>query len=211
MSDCTNETLREKLFAYELSLLDDEERQELELHLYECEACYHDLDQFADWAEYFREDKDIHDSVLSEGDQPKQQSRKTGIASLLITVAAVLILTIPAYFYWLQPPDIDIIQKITLVPSRSTRAGVVDLKLGGDVEIVFVAEEALPGHSYRVTISSRDETVVFQEVSSEFNESGQGLVVVPVDMFEAGFYLLSVTDPSATPTVTLVDYTFRVE
>jgi hypothetical protein len=211
MSDCTDKNLREKLFTYELAILSGEERRELEEHLYECDACYHDLDQFADWAEYLRDEKSVRDSVLSDADQVKKENRKPVITRLLLTVAAVLVLTIPTYFLWLQPPDVDITQRINLVPTRALASGVIDLEYGGNAEIGFVAEGIRTGHTYLVTIASRDKNVVYQETYSEFNESGLGSLVVPVDTFEAGFYSLSVTDPSDTPPSTLVEYTFRVE
>jgi hypothetical protein len=211
MSECTNKKLREKLFACELAMLDDEERQELELHLYECDACYHDLDQFAGWAEYLRHSDKIRDSVLADGDQSGEKSKIWKLTPFLVGIAAVLVLVIFGYRHWWQAPEVGITQQITLVPSRAAGNNAIGRKLGGDVKIVFVAEGARPGRDYDVSIAARQGTVVHKKTFSKFNESGQGSIVVPVSIFETGFYNLTVTDPSVTPPVPLVEYTFRVE
>ena len=211
MKDCTNKRLRQKLFAYELVMLDDEERRELEEHLYECDTCYNDVEQFAGWAEYLRDEKQVRDSVLAGEHQHDKRNKKPIITRLLITVAAVLILSVPTYFYLFQPPDIDVTQRINLTPMRDLGSHVIDLGLGGVVEIAFVAEEARRGADYRVTITARDRTVIYQETFSDFSESRQGVLVFPVETFKAGFYSLAVIDPSGSPPVTIAEYTFRAE
>ena len=99
MSSCTNPGMRERLSAYELAMLSDEERQELELHLYECDACYRDLEQFADWIDFLKYSRQVRESVLADDARQEPESKSSSLTRLLIAVAAVLVLAVPAYLF----------------------------------------------------------------------------------------------------------------
>lgn len=109
MSGCREQRFENMLFAYELGLLSDEERKELELHVLECESCLEELKYFREAALHLKHDKETKtvirniDSQLSD-DQPvilrHKKSWRTFIP--IAAAAAVLLLLV------LQPWQIEI-------------------------------------------------------------------------------------------------------
>lgn len=63
MSDCTDPRFRQMLYAYELGLLTEAETREMELHLYECEHCFAQVQKFREAAELLRDDKGIKEEI----------------------------------------------------------------------------------------------------------------------------------------------------
>lgn len=211
MSDCTNPKMRERLFAYEFAMLDDTEREELELHLYQCDSCYNDMLQFAPWAEFLRDSPVVRDAVLAGSEQPERSSGRTILTRVIIAIAAVLVIALPTYYYLIGPSERTVTQTISLVPARALVGNVINLDLHGQVEIGFVGEGTDPSREYTVTITTTDGTTAYDSTSAFFATSEQGSIVVPVGLFEAGPYLLNVIDRSVSPADTVVTYVFRAE
>ncbi|UCD95584.1 MAG: tetratricopeptide repeat protein [Candidatus Zixiibacteriota bacterium] len=54
MGECTDIRFKNMLHSYELDLLSEKDRQEFELHLFECESCRNSIEQFQRTAEHLR-------------------------------------------------------------------------------------------------------------------------------------------------------------
>jgi len=65
MSRCIDEKIGKMLYAYELGILSDEDKQAMELHLIECEYCSKRANSFGDAARIIRHDKEFHEFVNS--------------------------------------------------------------------------------------------------------------------------------------------------
>ena len=64
MAGCSDKNFQSMLHAYELGMLADAERQELEMHLLDCPACRQSVLQFQEAINLIRQDKDIHDTIV---------------------------------------------------------------------------------------------------------------------------------------------------
>jgi len=88
MSSCLNRKFGDKLYAYELGMLSDEERNEFEIHLLECAFCSEKALKFHSPARLLRHDSDVQDvirrldeeepytAVSSDTPQPRNRRRK---------------------------------------------------------------------------------------------------------------------------------------
>ncbi len=110
MSQCTDKHIGEKLHAFELGQLSDDDRQEVMAHLCECEYCFRRAEKFLKTAHLLRGDHDIRKTVeqLAEDyaetgspDQNVDSRRWPKITRLMIAAAAVMI------FLLLKPWDIQ--------------------------------------------------------------------------------------------------------
>jgi len=63
MSECFDKHFEEMLHHYELGLLSEEERYELELHLLECEHCYNRVAKFAEAADLMKHNRKVRDLI----------------------------------------------------------------------------------------------------------------------------------------------------
>ena len=63
MSNCADKIIAQKLYAYELGLLSEEEQHELEIHLLKCEACFAEFQQVKETAKLLRSDSEIQDDI----------------------------------------------------------------------------------------------------------------------------------------------------
>lgn len=109
MDKCKDKRFREMLYAYELGMLLEEERRELELHLLDCESCLQSVMEFKSAAQLLRHDADIRDSIEEIAHEHNlQPTRKSIWAKLIPSVAAVAILVI---LLILQPWEIQIRSK----------------------------------------------------------------------------------------------------
>lgn len=112
MSGCQDPRIAHLLSAYELGMLGDEERREVELHLLDCDACYAELRQFQHAARLLRQDRDVRESVrylaqeheelvLSSAERtPRRSPWSRPITALLVAAAAMLLLI-------LQPWEVE--------------------------------------------------------------------------------------------------------
>jgi tetratricopeptide (TPR) repeat protein len=115
MNRCDNNRVREMLAAYELGLLSEDERAEVETHLLECDFCFQDVREFETASSLLSTDGDvretIHDELVStdlpggpETDQEHARSRKVwkAIVPTSLVAAAVLV------FLLLRPFEFEI-------------------------------------------------------------------------------------------------------
>jgi len=95
MNECIDKRLGNLLYAYEIDLLSDEEREEFEIHLLECKYCNDRVQNFQAATDIIKHDKEIKD-VVARLDIVKAIPKKpsgTYIKSIL-AVAAVLVILI---------------------------------------------------------------------------------------------------------------------
>jgi tetratricopeptide (TPR) repeat protein len=107
VSKCTNQHLGDKLYAYELGLLSERERDEIEIHILECACCRETAAKFAPAARLLRNDIDVRDRIVKMGaEQPviSEASGKRRIVPLLSTAAAAVILIL---FLILRPWQLE--------------------------------------------------------------------------------------------------------
>ena len=69
MNDCSDKHFKDMLYAYELGLLSDEERRELELHMLECEHCRKETQEFRQVARHIMQDPIIRESIQHMADK----------------------------------------------------------------------------------------------------------------------------------------------
>lgn len=117
MGDCNNKRLGDKLYAYELGMLADSEREEFEIHLLECSHCQEKAIRFQDAARIMRFDDDVRESVekiCEQEEVPSGQQARTSrkkrkwLALMPVPVAALAVLLILILKPWhidIQPTD----------------------------------------------------------------------------------------------------------
>lgn len=121
MNNCGDKELAQKLYAYELGLLSEDDQREVEIHLYKCEECYRSYLRFKETARLLRDDPDIEDDIRQFADNSPEIRRVTAggrrwrsiIPAVLFAAAAVILLL-------LKPWKIDIgpMQEATAVESH---------------------------------------------------------------------------------------------
>ena len=103
MAGCSDSRFEKMLHAYELGMLTDDERQEFELHIYECDHCFERVRKFRDAAELIKHNPKVESSirefanedgtVSAPGDDERvQPERKRLWRTLIPTLAAAAIL-----------------------------------------------------------------------------------------------------------------------
>ncbi|MBU0983787.1 MAG: tetratricopeptide repeat protein [candidate division Zixibacteria bacterium] len=110
MDGCTDKRLGTRLYAYELRLLAENERQEFEIHLLECPYCHARALKFADAARLIRDDADLQTLAAEAADHETiapisaRSSRLTTIIrSLAVAAAALLILVLKPWQIEISP------------------------------------------------------------------------------------------------------------
>ena len=78
MSGCGNRHFEELLHAYELGMLNDRERGELEIHLLECSHCFAKVEHLTDAAQIMRRDSDIR-TLVKELDAASEAEGHTAV------------------------------------------------------------------------------------------------------------------------------------
>ncbi len=114
---CSNKALGDKLMAYELGMLNDEEAGHFELHLVECAYCSTRAHEFRKAAALLRHDSDVRneiDSIVSlQTTEPKTDVARPGRAGRLIMglgiLAAVVLLLILKPWQLKLEPSHDVI------------------------------------------------------------------------------------------------------
>jgi tetratricopeptide (TPR) repeat protein len=124
VSSCTNRLLGDKLYAYELGMLGDQERQEVEIHILECAFCGKTARQFEPTALLLRHDPDVRLHVQDltaedTGDRVESSEsprRRKWVSFVPFTAAAAILLA----FLILKPWQIEFrsSQEVTAADNR---------------------------------------------------------------------------------------------
>lgn len=196
------------LYAYELGMLSAEDALALEKHLYSCDHCYQSAVEFVDAAVLLRRSS-LLKSEINRAD--KSGNRRT-IGRLLLAVAVIIVVAIPVYRLLLVPNEPKVVQTLFLSPARDNVSAALSLEQGGTAEIRFVLEGANPTDTHSVAIAARHgATVYVNREFSQFNQYGQGVITLPIQSFQQGYYVLTVSDAVGSDTLTLAQYPFRVQ
>ncbi len=99
MDECRNHQIEKMLYAYELGMLADDDREVVELHILECESCREKVIGLQDASEAIRHSEDLRDHVKQLDESSKKTTSTKSIWSVIIPVAAV-ILTVLVLLNW---------------------------------------------------------------------------------------------------------------
>jgi tetratricopeptide (TPR) repeat protein len=97
MKRCTNKDIQRLLYGYELGILSDEERERVEVHLFECEICFNQVEQFKPAVRLIKRDADVRE-VMRNSDRPDRRpfwSRPIVRTSLAAAAVFVFLLVQP--------------------------------------------------------------------------------------------------------------------
>lgn len=229
MSSCTNIETGRRLHDYELDTLSTEDKQQFELHLYECDHCMSRVREFMDVSRIIRHDPDfraIVQDIAAELDKKKQpikparskilnllwpETPRFALARLIPALVLLLIISFPIYRLIdnLRP---DYRQTINLFPIRGGEKTVLLSEKGGQAVINFVIENPVPAGIYEIQISSEEGKDVYSNKGfSEFNEQGMGSVILPLDSLGKGGYKLTISEATGDSLETAGEYYFTVK
>jgi hypothetical protein len=187
----------------------------MELHILECVYCRDRALKFSDFAFLLRYDSEIRSLMEQAAKEAPQPSARKRAGIIKYILAAVIVLAVGIPTYWLSQREdttVAVVQRLNLVPVRTSSDAVLDADAGGRAEIRFYVKGARPDQSYHLSIISRANDVVYSDDSfSAFSETGTGILVLPVDTFSRGYYTLTITDPTGERLRSEIEYTFRVE
>lgn len=224
-SNCINKRYGEMLHALELGMLSNEDLEKLQIHLMECEYCFSRAKEFLNAAALLRDDADVK-SVIGELAEKETRphrflyrfknllwpDRPRFILAKPITVIVVLLfLSFPVYrVITSKMPRIE--QTINFYPMRSGGENIIYKSKGGEVSINFVYEWAKPGREYMVLIAQPGGYSPYANGKySNFNDQGLGSIVLHVNKFKRGSYILTIVDPLSGDSESKAVYYFRVE
>jgi len=214
MSSCVDKSLGKLLHNYELGLLSEEDKKQLELHLFECDYCRGLAGEFLDLSRMLRYDPDaqaILEEISVETDTGKENGPKKLplISRLLLAAAAVLMLAIPVYKYVLQNGSPSISQTVILFPTRSSANAIIDIDKGGTVEFKFHVSEGFDASVNLTLVRVGGDTVETQADYSDFDENGTGSLTLPVSTFSEGHYSLIIEPTVDSIGAERLQYLFR--
>ncbi len=95
MNECIDKKLGNRLYAYEIDLLSDSEREEFEIHLLECKYCNEKARKFASEAEIIRNDSLFREIITGPDTKAASTKKfKTGYIKSILAIAAILVILI---------------------------------------------------------------------------------------------------------------------
>ncbi len=168
MSRCTNTILGDKLYAYEVGMLTDDDRREIEIHLLECPYCHERVLQFQEAATLLRYDPDVRETIgeLAEGYSGAESqaiavtvTRKRRITLIPASVAAAALLL----FLILKPWQIEFKSSKEAVAAENRLAIVsfnnlvepTDSQKIGEITANLLTASLSESHSLQVVSSQR--------------------------------------------------------
>jgi hypothetical protein len=232
MEKCIDPEIGLLLHAYELHALTEEEEQRFEIHLLECQYCLQEFKAFETESVLMNRSAVLQDALRGLEAEPRRKTiwsklwpevpvlYRPALAYLLL-----LLMVYPTYRGLVlrqQGPEVRPeatagelvrpVQKIDLVPARSSETK--SFKLGAEPEgiINFVFRGAKPGESYQVVIET-EEGKIIQQVKGyrNFDRNGTGTLSVSVRQMKAGTYFLTITDPRGEFPGNTQEYAFVIE
>jgi hypothetical protein len=217
MSDCKNIRIGAMLHAYELKALPDDDRDQLEIHLLECDHCFEELASFKIQASLLLEDSEIKRKIRASLDQSGNgESFKSKMWKYLwpkvpfafrplLLFIGLFILLIPATIgiysvnnntLGIQPSiEFGKPQKITLLSSRSVDDSVLYLR-GFDPAIInFYFPEAVEGLIYEAQIYYVNNDSFIGKIDYNWDKkTDMGTIIIPLQGKLPGRYRLDVID-----------------
>jgi len=212
MNKCSDSSIGDMLHAFELNLLSDLNRRTMEIHIIECDYCSEKLSEFQKVTWMIRSDLDfkvIVDDVLKE--EAERESGSSWLPEWLQTqpvykyavgvgaVMMILVFSYPVLKMAVFNDNEQVIQQVlNLNSSRgATISPVISIEQGGEVIINFNLKGAETGDLYNVSLISRAGDEIYSaDGLAIIDDTGSGTIVIPVDRFNKGFYILKITDLS---------------
>ena len=226
MSECTDKRFEAMLHAYELGLIEDSDREELEIHLMACESCFARVQDFASSAWLMRHDPDIRSKVrtqVEEGEKAESEGLPHGflhklfavpVAVRYVAAAAVLVLVaISVYrFSSVGTAERAASQTITLAAVRSSSTPSVDLSHGGRLQVRFYIDSQPSEAGYAASVVDPDgETVLGPADCKNIDSLGYGKVEMATSLLSPGVYRLIVRSAADTSLPPIREYAFRAK
>jgi tetratricopeptide (TPR) repeat protein len=172
MSGCSDKHFEKMLYAYELGMLSDEDRREVELHQLECDHCFHRAKEFREAARLLSHDEVIHESIHTmaaehqNGERTEVPQTSTSAprrklwpallpASLAVAVVLILLLLKPFSIEFKPSQDaIALENRLTVMYFRNLADPVDPQKLGEIISSLLITDLS-ESHYVRVTSSQR--------------------------------------------------------
>jgi tetratricopeptide (TPR) repeat protein len=114
MSDCIDGRFEQLLHAYELGMLSEQDRRDMEVHLLDCDSCWQKVQVFEPALRIMRSDPDIPSSIESLAQKHTKQagsflrSRRRwwpSVVPAVVVVAAVLVLVLRPWHVEIRPTE----------------------------------------------------------------------------------------------------------
>lgn len=201
MSRCTYTEIGQMLHAYELDALPDDQKQQFEMHLYECDYCSDQLAEFRDTSRVmtaYSDFKDLTEGLLHEADAAAKPKKVYPFLRLLAAAVIIVALTVPVYYSLYKDQPTVAGQILELNPARSGTDNTIYLADGGNVEIRFYIADDFNGSVDLVIASVTGDTVVSESAFANQSQPGVGSIQIPVSDFVEGHYMLTAIPDSSS-------------
>lgn len=213
MNGCIDPKTGQLLHDYELRLLSEEDKHQFEMHLYGCDYCLAQVQDFVDASKILAGDPDAQaliEKIARESEAKKEKKKSSPLIKLLIAAILVVVIAVPVYRYSIYKKRSDVVQTLELLPTRTGGNDILYLEKGGDATISFYVAEGFEGSVHLVISKVDGGTVVSQKDFTNINDRGMGSITLPISDFSEGHYMLQVspTDSIAVPERL---YMFRVK
>ncbi|MCK5126261.1 MAG: tetratricopeptide repeat protein [candidate division Zixibacteria bacterium] len=162
MNHCTDKRFKEMRHGYELGLLNEKDRQEFELHMFDCEACFEAIAETHNASRHILQSPEIR-SIINDAEQAeeakvKEKPKPARIWSTLIPVAAIvlLVLILKPWKIEIHPDDTAIASENRLVIACFANLAEVDTanRMGEAVSNLLITDLA-ESHYLQVVSSQR--------------------------------------------------------
>jgi len=171
MSGCTDKRFAQMLYAYELGMLSDEEQRELELHLLDCDDCFHNVAEFRRAAGLIRNDPEVRETVdqvtqkipetsageVSEDAQfPARRKWLTIMTPVLAAAALILILLLTNWEVVIRPtPEVVAVENRLAVMYFHNLTDEADTLRFGEIAANLLITDLSESHYLQVVSSQR--------------------------------------------------------
>ena len=226
MDKCNKPNTGILLHAYELNLLDEDDRDRFEAHVLECEHCYRELKSFAP-----------HGIILAGSEEVKKEIEKElARESVLLTIwrnlwpgkpliyRPVFLLILVVLLIWPavlgmkailnghSEETIARVQKIRLTTLRSNGDTSFEIDKELDGLMVISCPEVEPGEEYLVEVVDSAGKVLFVDSQyTDFNIFKNAELLFPHERMILGDYAVVVSRVSENEATVLYRYDFRIK
>ena len=223
MSDsCQEPAIGKLLTEYELGLLDDDQREQLELHLMECEFCFKQVEQFAPAARFVRSEQ-FREVVRSVDTSKTEQSLASKMLAWLwpssgpwlkpAIALIVIVLLLPFAWQGLKPPSVTVRTASEVVLTGSRGGGAeprIIVPAADDLVVRFGFEPLHPDEPIAVRLLNTEGELFYTNESFRLDAQLTGRLTIPAARVSAGTYRLILRDPSASGPLAVDTLTFTV-
>jgi len=230
MAGCIDPEIGALIHMYELDTLSDEDTERFEIHMMNCEFCFHEVQDLTIVARLLRSDGEVSQLAVDHSERqsdtrPSPGESFTGrirrylwpdVPLVFRPAFAYIVLVLvaaPLYYSLRMTPGDPIrpVQTLNLTSARSAAEGSISLSTGKDVLISFRYADAEAGKAYSIVLETVEGMVIFSEGAfSDFDEFGTGRLLVPLERLHPGKYRLVVRGTADTPEATQSEFRFTI-